>query len=77
MERTEMMLMVIAITMGFLAVLVAGPGLKWFYPLQHDEMLMLFKKHPSTQNVIGITDELSLIQFWQLKELVDERAKLS
>jgi hypothetical protein len=77
MERAEMMLMVIAVTMAFLAVLVVGPGLKWFYPVQHGEMLMLFKNHPATQNVIGNADELNLIQFWQLKKLVDEGTKLS
>ncbi|WP_240224590.1 hypothetical protein [Rheinheimera hassiensis] len=71
-ERAEVLLMVIAVTMAFITLLAVGPGLKWIYPKQHGEMLMLFKAHPVTEKVIGDTEELNLMQFWQLQMLVEE-----
>lgn len=72
MERAEILAMALAITMAFITLLAVGPGLKWLYPKQHGEMLVMFKAHPATTNVIGHAEELNLMQFWQLKSLVEQ-----
>lgn len=72
MDRAEILLMVFAITMAFITLLAVGPGLKWLYPKQHGEMLVMFKAHPATKHVIRDAEELNFMQFWQLKSLVEQ-----
>ena len=72
MERAEILAMALAIAMAFITLLAVGPGRKWIYPKLHGEMLVMFKAHPATTNVIRDAEELNLMQFWQLKSLVEQ-----
>lgn len=74
-EGTEVLLASTAIATAFTALLLVGPGLKWLYPAHHDQMLLLFKIHPLTQKQVVNTEQLTLIQVWQLEAVVTSNSQ--
>ncbi len=72
---TEVLLASTAIAAAFTALLLVGPGLKWLYPAQHDQILLLFKIHPLTQQQVVNTEQLTLLQVWQLEAVVTSNSQ--